>query len=366
MTQKRRFRVLTVGQRPTSTICEHCWRVLQLTVEGDAQHLINECKRQYLMAIRSKRHDEALRAIHVAVARGAHSDCYLQTDLPSTSGIVRLWFMLRAEKRQVLPQVVETDYRQRSRPDLLMIPGRSCSGKRTRHGAAQCCQVAHVVELKFTSDDQVHGAAFKEALTQHAALASRLESRGFTVQVMPIIGSSGMIRAETQNHFATLGLTAPDCLSLMQEHRDTAITSRDTGNVDSYKYLGVTFKSTGNPAYYMPSARHKITASYHAMRENYCILACGTNARLQLSFFAATVTSIALYGGEVWGVHPRARTERKKTARLHNKYLRQLLNVVNMARQSALSPVSREARQRLSATIRLSATSEFALNLICK
>ena len=62
-------------------------------------------------------------------------------------------------------------------------------------------------------------------------------------------------------------------------------------NVDSYKYLGVIFKSTGNPAHYMPAARHKITASYHAMRLNYCGLACGTNARLQLSFFAATVTS---------------------------------------------------------------------------
>ncbi len=39
-------------------------------------------------------------------------------------------------------------------------------------------------------------------------------------------------------------------------------------------------------------------------------------------------------------------------------------HVVNMARQSALSPVSREARQKLSATIRLSATSEFALDMV--
>ena len=96
-------------------------------------------------------------------------------------------------------------------------------------------------------------------------------------------------------------------------------------NVDSYKYLGVTFKSTGNPVHYMPAARHKITASYHAMRQNYCGLACGTNARL--SFFAAAVTSTACYGGEIWGVHPRARTEQKKTARLYNKYLCQLLKL---------------------------------------
>ncbi len=93
-----------------------------------------------------------------------------------------------------------TDYRQRSRPDLLMIPGRSCSGKRTRHGAARGRQVACTVELKVTSDDRVQGAALKEALTQHAALASRLESRGFKVQLMPIIiGSSGMIRRKHRN-----------------------------------------------------------------------------------------------------------------------------------------------------------------------
>ncbi len=41
-----------------------------------------------------------------------------------------------------------------------------------------------------------------------------------------------------------------------------------------------------------------------------------------------------------------------------------LHDVVNMVRQSVLSPVSREARQKLSAMIRLSATSEFALDMI--
>ncbi len=64
------------------------------------------------------------------------------------------------------------------------------------------------------------------------------------------------------------------------------------------------FAYIGIPAHYMPAARHKITASYHAMRQNFCCLACGTNARLQLSFFAATVMSTALYGGEIWGLYP--------------------------------------------------------------
>ena len=44
------------------------------------------------------------------------------------------------------------------------------------------------------------------------------------MKLMPIIiGSAGMIRAETQQHFATLGLTAAESHSLMQEHDNTAI-----------------------------------------------------------------------------------------------------------------------------------------------
>ena len=224
MTQKRRFRVLPVGQRPTSAICEHCWNKFQLTVEGDAQYEINECKRPELMALRTKRHDEALKAIHVAVARGAHSGCCLQADLPSTSGILRLADASGTETRQILPQIVGSDYRQKSRPDLLMITGRTSLGKRSRDGTTLSRQAAYIVELKFTSDDRVHGAALKEARTQHAALASRLESRRFRIRVLPIIvGSSGMIRRDTQQHLAALGLTTTESLSLMQEHHDTAI-----------------------------------------------------------------------------------------------------------------------------------------------
>ncbi len=110
-----------------------------------------------------------------------------------------------------------------TRPDLLMIPGCTCFGKKVRKGATQCCQVAYIVECKITSDDRVHGAALKDDLTQHAALVSRLESCGFKVQLMPIIvGSSGMILAETHQHFAAIGLTATECMS-EQEHHDTAI-----------------------------------------------------------------------------------------------------------------------------------------------
>ena len=113
--------MLPVGQRPKSAICEHCWKEFQLTVEGDAQHEINECKRPELMALRTQRHDEALKAIHVAVARGAHSGCYPQTDLPSASGILRLADASGTETRQILPQIAGLGYRQKSRPDLATL-----------------------------------------------------------------------------------------------------------------------------------------------------------------------------------------------------------------------------------------------------
>lgn len=53
-----------------------------------------------------------------------------------------------------------------------------------------------------------------------------------------------------------------------------------------------------HPVTSVQSSLVKISASYHAMRHNYCGLACG-NARLQLSVFAATVTSTAPYAGKI-------------------------------------------------------------------
>ncbi len=73
-------------------------------------------------------------------------------------------------------------------------------------------------------------------------------------------------------------------LSASSQHH-SKLNSVILETVDLYKYLGVTFNSTGNLAHYMPAARHKITASYHAMRQIYSGPACGTNARLHLSFF---------------------------------------------------------------------------------
>jgi exonuclease III len=106
-----------------------------------------------------------------------------------------------------------------------------------------------------------------------------------------------------------------------------SLGSATLDNVDSYKYLGVHFRSTGNPSHYMVTARDRIGGAYHIMRSKYCGLLCGTNVRLQLSFFNAIVTSTALYAGELWGCHPRTRAERKRTAQKHCKYLRSFLRL---------------------------------------
>ena len=65
----------------------------------------------------------------MAVARGAHSGCYLQTDRPSVSGILRLKDASGTETSQVLTEIVGAGYRQNSRPDLLMITGRTSLGR---------------------------------------------------------------------------------------------------------------------------------------------------------------------------------------------------------------------------------------------
>jgi hypothetical protein len=94
--------------------------------------------------------------------------------------------------------------------------------------------------------------------------------------------------------------------------------------VDSYKYLGVHFHSSGNPAAYMTVALRSLDCSYARMRRQYCGMACGSNLQLQLRFFDALVTSSALSGAELCGVHSSTGRQRKKFASRYVKHLKQL------------------------------------------
>ena len=80
---------------------------------------------------------------------------------------------------------------------------------------------------------------------------------------------------------------------------DTA--SKCLVNTSHYKYLGVTFCSSGNPSDYMPAARHNMVGAHAGSRQRYCGLACGKHVRLQLTLFTAIVTTSAMYAGELWG-----------------------------------------------------------------
>jgi hypothetical protein len=105
-------------------------------------------------------------------------------------------------------------------------------------------------------------------------------------------------------------------------------------NTSTYKYLGIHFCSSGNPSDYMKPARDNISRAYHSMRRRYCGLACGKNVWLQLQFFMSIVNTTTLYGGELWGVHPRTAAQRHITTQKYSKHLRQLLRIspsVNMA-----------------------------------
>ena len=107
-------------------------------------------------------------------------------------------------------------------------------------------------------------------------------------------------------------------------------------NVDSYKYLGVLFRVSGKPADYMTAARHCLDHSYRRMRRQYCGMACGNNLHLQLRFFDALVTSSAMFGGELWGVHPNAAAARKQTASRYMKHLKALAGLPASAHTDSL------------------------------
>ena len=84
----------------------------------------------------------------------------------------------------------------------------------------------------------------------------------------------------------------------------------------------------------MKPARDNISRAYGSMRRRYCGLACGKNVWLQLQVFMSIVTTTTLYGGELWGVHPRTAAQRHITTQKYSKHLRQLLRIspsTNMA-----------------------------------
>jgi hypothetical protein len=84
----------------------------------------------------------------------------------------------------------------------------------------------------------------------------------------------------------------------------TSLGSATLDHVDSsdHEYLGVHFRSAGNPSHHMVAVRDRIGCTYHVMRSKYCGLFCGTKVRLQLSFFNSIVTSTALYAGSCGAV----------------------------------------------------------------
>ena len=106
-----------------------------------------------------------------------------------------------------------------------------------------------------------------------------------------------------------------------------ALGSYDLETVNVYRYLGVSFCCSGNPADYMPVALRNLEYSARRLKQQYGGMACGNNIQLQLGFFDAYVTSSAMFGGELWGVHPRAAGKRKKTAARYASLLKKFAGV---------------------------------------
>ncbi len=188
---------------------------------ADEEHEINECHFQEVMQLRTERHNAALLALHKAVAAGEHGNWYLQTDLPETSGVARLHDASGRATTRVLTPIVGRNFEppplRPTRPDLLLVIGRKCTGHPEGATPLRNSPIANIVELKFTVNDRVHGRALADATNQHVRLRKHLETRGYIVKVLPIIiGSAGMIRTETQHQFEALGISAAATLALME------------------------------------------------------------------------------------------------------------------------------------------------------
>ena len=177
-------------------------------------------------------------------------------------------------------------------------------------GSRLLSSLIYADDLALVSNSPSHLHGLIDALSDFCASAG-LEISATKTQVMQFLPLVRNRPLPEQHSFSFGSDTASICLV----------------NTSHYKYLGVTFCSSGNPSDYMPAARHNMVGAYAGLRRRYCGLACGKHVRLQLPLFTAIVTTSAMYAGELWGVHPRSAAQRRMTAQKHSKFLRQLIRV---------------------------------------
>ena len=177
-------------------------------------------------------------------------------------------------------------------------------------GSRLLSSLIYADDLALVSNSPSHLQGLIDALSDFCASAG-LEISATKTQVMQFLPLVRNRPLPEQHSFSFGSDTASICLV----------------NTSHYKYLGVTFCSSGNPSDYMPAARHNMVGAYAGLRRRYCGLACGKHVRLQLPLFTAIVTTSAMYAGELWGVHPRSAAQRRMTAQKHSKFLRQLIRV---------------------------------------
>ena len=84
---------------------------------------------------------------------------------------------------------------------------------------------------------------------------------------------------------------------------------------ESYKYLGVHFSNTGNPSDYMLQAPRAMAGAYWSMRQRVLRPGLRQPCAAAAAVFSTIAASAAMYGGELWGVHPCTAAERGRTAR---------------------------------------------------
>jgi ribonuclease HI len=205
------------GQPPADDLCPVC-----RAGPDSSGHMLLHCAHRKLKAMAIKRHDEAVRRIHTALARHARDgSVYTILDACKAGQLEELGADAKRLPDWILPQLGEQD-RAKLRPDILRILGLppSPTAAQLAHAAANKGQyTVQIVEVGYCSDYNWRETVQKK-MAQHDALIAALQAENWKVDATPhviVLGAKGAVFLSGQEALCKLGLTAAKATELLAE-----------------------------------------------------------------------------------------------------------------------------------------------------
>ena len=250
-------------------------------------------------------------------------------------------------------------------PNLAMkVGGRAGSSQPARIGVRQGCPLSPTLFGVFM--DVLHdyieenagscGALFDAPHSQRQ-IVSHLMYADDIVLLADTPGDLQRLIDVISEFFAAVGLEVSDSKTqTMVFHSQFAnppppqsfsYRQRQLPAVTEYKYLGVLFKDSGETSDGLPRVRSNIAHQHNRVRGKFAGLGCGSSMHLQLYLFDAFVTPAALYGCELWALHPSAKPQRQRLMAQYTKYIKQICRLPpTVANQPLLWELNRQPIER--------------------